>query len=144
MKKYFVLFLCFLFFAMILNAQEKRKKILSSKKVNEISISIRHNSNCGGLDVRSQSCPKDIIDFRTCEGVISGSNTIGALFQVQLPTKFGNGNKSWEEEGNRWSYSWPYPEGITVRVVVEPEFDGLKLSYTLENTSSLVLFLALS
>lgn len=55
-----------------------------------LEVSIRPGSEAGGLNLRSPSCPGDMIDFRTCEGVVVGSNDFG-LFQVKLPATFGDG-----------------------------------------------------
>lgn len=139
MKHIIIFFLCCLLFPSILNAQGKSKPTISSTTTGPISFSIRPGSEAGGLNIWSKSCPEENFDFRTCEGVISGSKGIGRLFQVKLPLTFGDGNKSWKREDDIWSYSWPYPEGITVKVVVQPVADGLKLTYTLENTSSVFL-----
>jgi hypothetical protein len=98
-------------------------------------IAVRPGSEAGGLNVRSPHCPGDVFDFRTCEGVVVGSKDFG-LFQVQLPTSFDDGNKSWHREGNIWRYSWPYAQGVTVQVAVQPDCDSLKLKYTLTNTGA--------
>lgn len=100
-----------------------------------LEIAIRPGSEAGGLNVRSPHCPGDVFDFRTCEGVVVGSKDFG-LFQVKLPVAFGDGNKSWRRDGNTWSYSWPYAQGVTVSIAVEPEGDSLKLNYTLQNTGA--------
>ncbi len=97
-----------------------------------LQVSIRPGSEAGGLDARSVHCPGDVFDFRTCEGVVVGSRDLG-LFQVKLPPTFGGGQKTWRRDGDRWSYSWPYAQGVTVHVAVEPEADSLKLEYTLHN-----------
>jgi hypothetical protein len=130
-----VLFLYFVFFTTILNAQVDSTKI-SPETVGSISMSIRPGSEAGALNIRSQFCPSENFDFRTCEGVISGSTDVGGLFKVKLPPAFGDGNKSWKQENDIWSYTWPYPEGITVNVAAQLVADGLKLVYTLKNTSS--------
>ncbi|MEI6565409.1 MAG: hypothetical protein WCR20_01935, partial [Verrucomicrobiota bacterium] len=85
--------------------------------------------------MRSSHCPGDVFDFRTCEGVVVGSNCLG-LFYVKLPTTFGDGLRSWRQEGKVWSYAWPYAQGVTVHIEVEPDGDSLKLKYTLQNTST--------
>lgn len=103
-----------------------------------LEISLRPGSKAGGLNVRSPRCPGDVFDFRTCEGVVSGSRDFG-LFQVKMPATFGDGNKSWKKEGDTWSYSWPYAAGVDVHVVVQPDRDSLKLTYTLKNTGTNVL-----
>ena len=103
-----------------------------------LDISIRPGSEAGGINVRSPRCPGDVFDFRTCEGVIVGSKDFG-LFQVKLPATFGDGQKSWRRDGNTWSYSWPYAQGVTVHVAVEPDGDSLKLTYTLQNVGTNVL-----
>jgi hypothetical protein len=100
-----------------------------------IEIAIRPGSEAGGLNVRSSHSPGDTFDFRTCEGVITGSRDLG-LFQVRLPAAFGDGNQSWRQDGPVWSYTWYYPPGLEVRVRVEPEGDTLKLGYTLRNTGT--------
>jgi hypothetical protein len=100
-----------------------------------LDIAIRPGSEAGALNVTSPGCPGDVFDFRTCEGVVAGYRDLG-LFQVKLPPAFGDGNKSWKRTGTTWSYSWPYEQGITVQVSVEPDGDCLKLGYTLANTSS--------
>jgi hypothetical protein len=100
-----------------------------------LDIAIRPGSEAGALNVRSPSCPDDVFDFRTCEGVVVGSRDLG-LFQVKLPSGFGDGNKSWKRIGDTWSYVWPYAQGITVQVAVQPDGDSLKLVYTLTNTGS--------
>ena len=100
-----------------------------------LEIAIRPESEAGGLNVISPHCPGDLFDFRTCEGVVVGSNDFG-LFQVKLPATFGDSQKSWRRAGQTWSYSWPYAQGVTVHVEVEPEDDSLKLEYTLENTGT--------
>jgi hypothetical protein len=100
-----------------------------------LDISIRPGSEAGGLNVRSPHCPGDVFDFRTCEGVVVGSKDFG-LFQVKLPAAFGGGQKSWRRDGDRWSYSWPYAQGVTVHIAVEPEGDSLKLHYTLQNVGT--------
>ena len=101
----------------------------------ELEIAIRPRSEAGGLNVRSSHCPGDVFDFRTCEGVVVGSNCLG-LFYVKLPTTFGDGLRSWRQEGKVWSYAWPYAQGVTVHIEVEPDGDSLKLKYTLQNTST--------
>lgn len=103
-----------------------------------LEISQRPGGKAGDLNVRSPLCPKDVIDFRTCEGVVSGSRDFG-LFQVRLPAGFADGKKSWKREGDIWSYIWPYAIGVEVRVEVQPSGDSLKLSYTLKNTGTNVL-----
>jgi hypothetical protein len=103
-----------------------------------LEIAIRPGSEAGGLNVRSPHCPGDVFDFRTCEGVLVGSKDFG-LFQVKLPTTLGDGNKSWRCDGKLWRYSWPYPQGVTVQVEVEPDGDSLKVNYTLRNTGSSAL-----
>jgi len=133
--KYFVLFFV-LFMHSHLSAQEKKSEAVSLVTTCPINISIRSGSESGSLNVRSQICPTENFDFRTCEGVLSGSNVIDNLFQVKLPSDPGDGNKSWKKDNNKLSYTWPYEEGITVIVEVEPASDGLKLTYTLENTST--------
>ena len=101
----------------------------------ELEIAIRPGSEAGGLNVRSPHCPGDVFDFRTCEGVVVGSKDFG-LFQVKLPTTFSDGFKSWRRDRKIWSYAWPYAQGVTVHIAVEPDGDGLKLNYTLQNTGS--------
>jgi hypothetical protein len=100
-----------------------------------LEIAIRPGSEAGGLNVRSPHCPGDVFDFRTCEGVVVGSKDFG-LFQVKLPASFGDGQKSWRRDGDSWSYSWPYGQGVTVHVAVEPDGDSLKLKYTLQNVGT--------
>jgi len=100
-----------------------------------LDVSIRPSSEAGGLNIRSPYCPGDVFDFRTCEGVVVGSKDFG-LFQVKLPATFGDGQKSWRRDGNRWSYSWPYAQGVTVHIAVEPDGDSLKLAYTLQNVGT--------
>ncbi len=99
-----------------------------------LEVSIRAGSEAGGLNLRSPDCPDEVFDFRTCEGVVVGSTDFG-LFQVKLPATFGEGHKSWRRDANTWSYTWPYEQGITVHVEVEPDDNSLKLEYTLRNTS---------
>lgn len=101
----------------------------------ELDIAIRPGSEAGGLNVRSPHCPGDVFDFRTCEGVVIGSKDFG-LFQVKLPATFGEGQKSWRRDGNVWSYSWPYAQGVTVHIAVEPDGNSLKLKYTLQNVGT--------
>ena len=100
-----------------------------------LDISIRPGSEAGGLNIRSPLSPGDVFDFRTCEGVVVGSKDFG-LFQVKLPATFGDGRKSWRRDGDRWSYSWPYAQGVTVHIVVEPAGDSLKLTYNLQNVGT--------
>jgi hypothetical protein len=100
-----------------------------------LDIAIRPGSEAGGLNVRSPHCPGDVFDFRTCEGVVVGSRDFG-LFQVKLPADFVDGQKSWRRDGDRWSYSWPYAQGVTVHIAVEPDGDSLKLNYTLQNVGT--------
>ena len=100
-----------------------------------LDFAIRPGSEAGGLNVRSPHCPGDVFDFRTCEGVVVGSKDFG-LFQVKLPTTFGDGIKSWRRDGNVWSFSWPYAQGVTVHIAVEPDGDSLKLKYTLQNVGT--------
>ncbi|MCL4180095.1 MAG: PQQ-binding-like beta-propeller repeat protein [Verrucomicrobia bacterium] len=107
----------------------------SSARLGDLEIAIRPGSEAGALNVRSPHCPDDLFDFRTCEGVVVGSTDLG-LFQVKLPATFGDGHRSWRRDGNTWSYVWPYAQGITVRVAVEPDTDSLKLHYTLQNTGA--------
>jgi hypothetical protein len=134
MKYYNILFL--LLMPSLLNAQGGKSEAVSPLTTDPISISIRSGSTAGGLNIRSQICPNENFDFRTCEGVLSGSNVIDNLFLVKLPSILGDGNKLWKKQDDIWSYTWPYEEGITVNVEVEPVSDGLKLTYTLENTST--------
>ena len=101
----------------------------------ELEIAIRPGSEAGGLNVRSPYCLGDVFDFRTCEGVVVGSKDFG-LFQVKLPTTFSDGFKSWRRDGKIWNYAWPYAQGVTVHIAVEPDGDSLKLNYTLQNTGS--------
>ena len=101
----------------------------------ELEIAIRPGSEAGGLNVRSPHSPGDVFDFRTCEGVVVGSTDFG-LVQVKLPSHFGDGHKSWQRDGKTWSYAWPYAQGVTVHIAVEPDGDSLKLNYTLQNTGS--------
>ena len=104
----------------------------------ELEIAIRPGSETGGLNVRSPHCPGDVFDFRTCEGVVVGSKDFG-LFQVILPATFGDGNQSLRRDAKVWRYSWPYTQGVTVYIEVEPDGDSLKLKYTLQNTSTSAL-----
>lgn len=131
MKYCVILFL--LLMPSLLCAQGKKSEAVSSITTDPISISIRPDSKSGSLNIRSQICPNENFDFRTCEGVLSGSNIMDDLFQVQLPPVPGDGNKSWKKQDETWSYTWPYEEGITVNVKVEPASDGIKLTYTLRN-----------
>ena len=85
-----------------------------------LDFAIRPGSEAGGLNVRSPHCPGDVFDFRTCEGVVVGSNCLG-LFYVKLPTTFGDGLRSWRQDGKVWSYAWPYAQGVTVHIEVEPD-----------------------
>jgi len=103
-----------------------------------LSISIRPGSEADGLNVRSPYCPDDVLDRRTCEGVLVGSKDYG-LFQVKLPATLGDGRKSWRRDGDVWGYSWPYSQGVTVHFEVEPDGDSLKLKYTLENLGTKTL-----
>lgn len=98
-----------------------------------LEISLRPDSKAGGLNIRSSRCPGDVFDFRTCEGVVSGSRDFG-LFKVKLSAAFADGNQSWKREEATWSYTWPYAAGVEVQVAVQPDGDNLKLSYTLKNT----------
>lgn len=100
-----------------------------------LTIAIRPGSEAGGLDVRSSHCPDDLFDFRTCEGVVVGSNDFG-LFQVRLPARFGDGLRSWRRDGTTWRYAWPYAQGATVHVAVTPDHDRLLLDYRVENTGA--------
>lgn len=110
-------------------------KLAHAESPGTLEISIRPGSKAGGLNIRSPRCPGDVFDFRTCEGVVSGSRDFG-LFQVKLPAAFGDGNKSWKRGRDNWSYTWPYAAGVEVRVVVQPDGDSLKLAYTLKNTGT--------
>lgn len=101
----------------------------------DLEIAVRTGSEAGGLNVRSSDFPGEVFDFRTCEGVIVGSKDFG-LFQVKLPATFGDGHKTWRRDGKTWSYSWPYAQGVTVHVAVEPEGDSLGLEYTLRNVGT--------
>ncbi len=100
-----------------------------------LDIAIRPRSEAGGLNVRSSHCPGDVFDFRTCEGIIIGSKDLG-LFQVKLPSTFGDGDRSWRRDGNTLSYSWSYAQGVTVHISVEPDGDSLRLKYTLQNAGT--------
>lgn len=104
----------------------------------ELDLSIRPGSEAGGLNVRSSHAPGELFDFRTCEGVLVGTNDLG-LFRVRLPSEFGDGHCSWKREGDVWGYTWPYEGGVTVQLRVQPEGDSLRLTYTLTNTGRDVL-----
>ncbi len=81
----------------------------------QLDVSIREGSEAGGLNVRSTSFPGELLDFRTCEGVVVGSEDLG-LSLVKVPMEWGDGWKSWRREGEVWSYEWPYDRGVVVRV----------------------------
>lgn len=106
--------------------------------LSRLSVSIRPGSEAGGLDLRSPNAPGDTFDFRTLEGVVVEGRDLG-LFQVKLPTTFGDGNRCWAKKGNRWSFRWDYRPGVVVRVAVEPDRDGLDLEYTVANETSSAL-----
>ncbi len=103
-----------------------------------LSVSIRPGSEAGGLDLRSPNAPGDTFDFRTLEGVVVEGRDLG-LFQVKLPSKFGDGNRCWAKMGNRWSFRWDYRPGVVVRVAVEPDRDGLDVEYTVANETGSAL-----
>lgn len=110
----------------------------ASQEARMLSIAIRPGSEAGALNVRSPLCPGDLFDFRTCEGVVTGSRDLG-LFRVKLPAVPGSGDRSWKVDGRRWHYTWPYEGGVTVRVEVVPGADSLALKYTLTNTGAVPL-----
>ena len=60
----------------LLIAQGEKSEVVSPVTTDPISISIRSGSTAGGLNIRSQICPDENFDFRTCEGVLSGSNVM--------------------------------------------------------------------
>ncbi len=103
-----------------------------------LSVGIKPGSEAGGLNVRSRLHPGDLLDFRTCEGVVTGSRDFG-LFQVKLPAEPGNGDRSWLIDGDKWSYTWTYAAGVRVRVEVVQAEECLKLAYTLTNVGSVAL-----
>lgn len=95
----------------------------------------RPGSDTAALEVRSPGLPGEPIDFRTCEGVVTGERDLG-LFQVKLAVEPQPGVPSWSSDGPRLRYVWDYPAGVRVRFEGAIGTDSVTVSYTVENSTA--------
>lgn len=107
---------------------------------NALNVTMRKDSTAGGLNVSNPLLPGNVLAYLSCEAVVYGEKDQSTpLFQVKLSDDPNADGPRWTVKDGVFSYSWTYAEGIRVDFAGTPQGDGLKLRYTLTNTSQVLL-----
>jgi hypothetical protein len=103
-------------------------------------VTIQEDSNSGGLNVSNSLLPGNTLSYLSCEGVLYGEPTTSTpLFEVKVSPDPDASGAHWTVADNTFSYSWNYAEGIKVDFAGTVASTGLRLRYTLTNTSQATL-----
>ena len=90
----------------------------------------------GGLSVSNSLLPGNILSYLSCETVLFGEATTATpLFKVNVSTDPNAPGPHWNVTGNTFSYSWHYAQGIKLDFAGTVAGNGLRLRYTLTNTT---------
>jgi len=94
-------------------------------------------ANAGGLIVSNSALPGNIFSYLSCEAVLFGDpiTTSTPLFELKVSTDPNAPGPHWNVTDDTFSYTWNYDEGIKLDFAATVADNGLKLRYTLTNTT---------
>ena len=94
-------------------------------------------ANAGGLIVSNSALPDNTFSYLSCEAVLFGEpiTTSTPLFEVKVSPDPNAPGAHWTVKDNTFSYTWNYDEGIKLDFAATVAGNGLKLRYTLTNTT---------
>jgi hypothetical protein len=97
-------------------------------------------ASAGGLIVSNSLLPGNTLSYLSCEGVLFGEPTTATpLFEVKVSPDPTAPGAHWTVTDNTFSYTWKYDEGITLDFAATVAGTGLRLRYTLTNTTQKTL-----
>ena len=109
---------------------------LAQKPSATTQVTIQEESDKGGLIVSNSLLPGNILSYQSCEGVLFGDPTTATpLFEVKVSSDPDAPGPHWTVTDNTFSYTWNYDEGIKLDFAGTVTENGLRLRYTLTNTS---------
>jgi len=92
--------------------------------------------SAGGLIVSHSLLPDNILTYLSCEAVLFGEPTTATpLFALRVSPDPSAPGSHWTVEDDTFSYTWNYDEGIQLDFSGTVVGDGLRLRYTLTNTT---------
>jgi hypothetical protein len=101
-----------------------------------LGVSTLPESTAGGLTVTHPQLPGNALAYLSCEGVLFGIPVQSTpLFLVRPAEDSTPVEKRWMRSDSAYAYTWEYDEGIRVEFEATPIREGLRLKYTLHNTS---------
>ena len=94
-------------------------------------------ATAGGLSVTNSLLPGNIFSYLSCEAVLFGEPTTTStpLFELRVSTDPNAPGPHWSVTDNTYSYTWNYDEGIKLEFAGTVADNGLRLRYTLTNTT---------
>ena len=97
-------------------------------------------SSAGGLSVSHSLLPGNILSYLSCECVLFGEPTTSTpLFEVKVSPDPNAPGAHWTVTDKTFSYTWNYAEGIRLDFAGTVANNGLRLRYTLTNTTQKTL-----
>jgi formylglycine-generating enzyme required for sulfatase activity len=103
-------------------------------------VTIQEDSNAGGLSVSNSLLPGNTLSYLSCEAVLFGEPTTATpLFEVKVSPDPNAPGAHWTVKDNTFSYTWNYAEGIKLDFAATVAGNGLRLRYTLTNTTQKTL-----
>ena len=103
-------------------------------------VTIQEDSNSGGLSVSNSLLPGNTLSYLSCEGVLFGEPTTATpLFEVKVSPDPNASGAHWTVADDTFSYTWNYSEGIKLDFAGTAADNGLRLRYTLTNTTQKTL-----
>ena len=99
-------------------------------------VTIQEDSNAGGLIVSNALLPGNTLSYLSCETVLFGEATTATpLFEVKVSPDPSAPGAHWTVANDTYSYTYNYAEGIRLEFAGTVAVNGLRLVYTLTNTS---------
>jgi len=106
---------------------------------NSIPPALKALSNpatAGGLIVSNSLLPGNTLSYLSCEAVLFGEPTTATpLFEVKVSPDRNAPGAHWTVTDKTFSYTWQYDEGIRLAFAGTVAGNGLRLRYTLTNTT---------
>ncbi len=103
-------------------------------------VALSKPDSAGGLIVSNSLLPGNTLSYLSCEAVLFGDPTIATpLFEVKVSSDPSAPGAHWTVTDNTFSYTWNYAEGIKLDFAGTATGNGLRLRYTLTNTTQAVL-----
>ena len=103
-------------------------------------VAIQEDSSSGGLSVSNSLLPGNVLSYLSCEGVLFGEPTTATpLFGLRISPDPNAPGAHWTVADNTYSYTWNYDEGIKLDFAGTVAENGIRLRYTLTNTTQKTL-----